>query len=253
MKLKLKSDGTIASTRLIDALTGEPIGPVQEFHLAAEQGEHFVECVIRLVGMELELTVAVPFEDIYVCKGCYKPLLRKNAWMMDGCPCNTASGINDGNRCPFCRETRAVASCGCSRKNEEESRAKPRSTTPPALVPPENLDLDARCVVGEALAPGVPNAELKSDGQQKGYVVLCEEERAKGFVRPVRRSYKHTRCETVTTISQAIAETYARAPTQFYSGTFCAACKGYFPVGADGEFYWCDPNSGKVIPEKVGT
>lgn len=28
-------------------------------------------------------------------------------------------------------------------------------------------------------------------GQQEGYVVLAEEERAKGFVRPVRRSYRH--------------------------------------------------------------
>lgn len=28
-------------------------------------------------------------------------------------------------------------------------------------------------------------------GQQKGYVVLSDEERAKGFVRPVRRSYVH--------------------------------------------------------------
>lgn len=28
-------------------------------------------------------------------------------------------------------------------------------------------------------------------GMQKGYVVLSEEERAKGFVRPVRYSYKH--------------------------------------------------------------
>lgn len=28
-------------------------------------------------------------------------------------------------------------------------------------------------------------------GMQKGYVVLSAEERAKGFVRPVRRSYKH--------------------------------------------------------------
>ena len=33
--------------------------------------------------------------------------------------------------------------------------------------------------------------ELKENGQQKGYVVLSEEERAKGFVRPVRRSYSH--------------------------------------------------------------
>lgn len=33
--------------------------------------------------------------------------------------------------------------------------------------------------------------ELKPNGQQKGYVVLSEEERAKGFVRPVRHSYRH--------------------------------------------------------------
>lgn len=32
---------------------------------------------------------------------------------------------------------------------------------------------------------------LREDGQQKNYVVLCEEERAKGYVRPLRRSYKH--------------------------------------------------------------
>jgi hypothetical protein len=31
-------------------------------------------------------------------------------------------------------------------------------------------------------------------GQQKGYVVLSAEERAKGFVRPVRRTYTHEKC-----------------------------------------------------------
>jgi hypothetical protein len=34
-------------------------------------------------------------------------------------------------------------------------------------------------------------AELKADGQQKDYVVLSEAERARGFVRPVRRTYLH--------------------------------------------------------------
>lgn len=33
--------------------------------------------------------------------------------------------------------------------------------------------------------------ELKANGQQKGYVVLSEEERKKGFVRPVRTTYRH--------------------------------------------------------------
>lgn len=83
-------------------------------------------------------------------------------------------------------------------------------------------------------------------GQQEGYVVLAEEERAKGFVRPVRRSYKHLKCGTVTTMGQTLAETYARDPG-FYSGTFCCGCRTHFPVGENGEFVWGGTD------EKVGT
>jgi len=83
-------------------------------------------------------------------------------------------------------------------------------------------------------------------GMQKGYVVLSAEERAKGFVRPVRRSYVHATCGGVTTMGQALAETYAREPT-FYSGTFCACCGSHFPVGPDGEFVWDGTD------QKVGT
>lgn len=100
------------------------------------------------------------------------------------------------------------------------------------------------------LADGSPitedHRELKPNGQQKDYVVLSEAERAKGFVRPVRRSYIHDKCGALTTMSQAIAETYARDP-YFYSGTFCCRCGSHFPVGDDGEFTWAD------VPEKVGT
>lgn len=81
-------------------------------------------------------------------------------------------------------------------------------------------------------------------GQQKGYVVLSEDERAKGFVRPVRDAYVHEKCGGVTTMGRALAETYARDPG-FYSGTFCCQCRGHFPVGADGEFRW-DGTSDKV-------
>lgn len=81
-------------------------------------------------------------------------------------------------------------------------------------------------------------------GQQKGYVVLSEEERGKGFARPVRRSYVHEKCGVVTTMGQALAETYARDP-YFYSGTFCCGCGAHFPVGEDGEFVW-DGTSEKV-------
>jgi hypothetical protein len=83
-------------------------------------------------------------------------------------------------------------------------------------------------------------------GMQKGYVVLSAEERAKGFVRPVRSSYVHDKCGGVTTMGLSLAETYARDPA-FYSGTFCAICRTHFPVGAAGEFTW------KGTDEKVGT
>lgn len=88
--------------------------------------------------------------------------------------------------------------------------------------------------------------ELKPNGQQKGYVVLSEEERAKGFVRPVRRSYVHEKCGFVTQMGLALAETYARDP-HFYTGTFCVGCGKHFPVGEDGEFVWDGTD------EKVGT
>jgi hypothetical protein len=83
-------------------------------------------------------------------------------------------------------------------------------------------------------------------GQQKAYAVLTAEERAKGFMRPVRCSYVHLKCGALTIMARSIAETYAREPS-FYSGTFCVHCRAHFPVGADGEFVWDGTN------EKVGT
>ncbi len=127
--------------------------------------------------------------------------------------------------------------------------------------------------------------ELKSNGQQKGYVVLTKEELAKGFIRPVRDTYVHVGiqpkhplrdltqeekgrygihygkdaqyeeypedegavvgriwtqkqlsggCGNTTTMSQAIAETYARDP-KFYGATFCHYCNEHLPVS---EFVW---------------
>jgi hypothetical protein len=82
-------------------------------------------------------------------------------------------------------------------------------------------------------------------GQQKDYVILTDEERSRGFVRPVRRTYIHLKCNTETRMGQQIAETYARDP-EFYSGTFCVACGAHFPVGPDGEFVWKDDETQKV-------
>lgn len=124
--------------------------------------------------------------------------------------------------------------------------------------------------------------------QNEVYLVLTDEERAKGFVRPVRRSYTHVGtstkyplrdlteeekerhaawgyvkfemypesespktgkfwtqadldrigkgCGTITTMNQAIAETYARDP-HFYGSTYCAYCQMHKPVS---EFVWVD-------------
>lgn len=83
-------------------------------------------------------------------------------------------------------------------------------------------------------------------GMQKAYVVLSADERAKGFVEPLREAYRHLKCGVVTRMGLAIAETYARDP-DFYSGTFCAGCRQHFPVGAEGGFVWDGTD------QKVGT
>lgn len=96
--------------------------------------------------------------------------------------------------------------------------------------------------------------EQGDTGQHDSYVVLCEEERKKGFVRPYRESYIHTGeeqqlvddagldshkvrtggCGKLTRMGRALSETYARDPG-FYSHTFCAYCNRHFPVS---EFIW---------------
>jgi len=132
--------------------------------------------------------------------------------------------------------------------------------------------------------PNDPALKLppKSDGQNPTYLVLNEEERKKGFVRPLRRSYRHvgkrpkyplrdlteeererhgkdyvkyeqypegesplvgrfwteadlkSGCGTVTTMGDAIAETYARDP-KFYGATFCCTCQTHIHLE---EFVW---------------
>lgn len=92
----------------------------------------------------------------------------------------------------------------------------------------------------------VRRRQATETGMHSDYVVLTEEERRKGFVRPVRRTYVHEKCGTKTTMGLALAETYARCP-DFYGSTFCVACGSHFPVGADGEFVWSGGGT------KVGT
>ena len=53
-------------------------------------------------------------------------------------------------------------------------------------------------------------------------------------------------CGTLTTMGQALAETYARDPG-FYGATYCCGCSMHRRVGADGEFVW------EGTDERVGT
>jgi hypothetical protein len=76
----------------------------------------------------------------------------------------------------------------------------------------------------------------KPGPQADVYLVLPESERAKGFVRPVRRTYIHDKCGTSTKMGHELSETYARNP-KFYGGTYCVTCRAHFPVA---EFKWED-------------
>lgn len=120
----------------------------------------------------------------------------------------------------------------------EKADIAQREAIPPA-------DRSKRCMTDGS--PELPREEYTqidpATGQQKGYVALCPTERAKGFVRPVRQSYKHLRCGCVTTMGIALAETYARDPG-FYSGTFCCYCRSHFPLD---QFVW------EGTQEKVGS
>ena len=84
--------------------------------------------------------------------------------------------------------------------------------------------------------------------QNEAYLVLSDSERAQGFVRPVRRSYKHTTCGVVTTMGQAIAETYAANPG-FYGATYCCGCSKHLDVG---EFTWIEAD-GRNVGNVVGS
>jgi hypothetical protein len=86
---------------------------------------------------------------------------------------------------------------------------------------------------------GRPVSEVRAGqtsetGQHDGYIVLCDSERAKGFVRPYRDAYRHKSCGTVTTMGRSLSETYARDP-KFYSHTFCVRCNRHPSVS---EFVW---------------
>lgn len=72
--------------------------------------------------------------------------------------------------------------------------------------------------------------------QHEVYLVLSDEERKKGFVRPLRMSYIHDKCGVETKMGLALCETYARDP-HFYGSTYCVGCRMHLPVA---EFKWAE-------------
>lgn len=86
--------------------------------------------------------------------------------------------------------------------------------------------------------PGIE--KILPNGQQETYLVLSDDERSKGFLMPVYRSYVHLKCGQRTSMGLALCETFARNP-KFYGGTFCCACGSHFNlVDAEGNrtFVW---------------
>jgi|SRR5882724_622957 len=90
-------------------------------------------------------------------------------------------------------------------------------------IPP--VDRTKRCMIsGNPESPDHREIDPRT-GMQKDYVILCPDERKKGFV------------------GLSLAETYARDPG-FYGGTFCCYCRAHFPLD---QFVW------KGTDEKVGS
>ena len=118
-------------------------------------------------------------------------------------------------------------------------------------------DGQAMCTTNGKPVEEVRASQANETGQHDGYIVLCPDERAKGFVRPYRDRYTHVGrletvintgdygndkdkqhrvggCGTVTTMGRALSETYARDP-KFYGATFCVSCNRHLQVS---EFVW---------------
>ena len=131
-----------------------------------------------------------------------------------------------------------------------EPRLRPIQFGEPSVVALVVDTFTRGCQMNERqLADGSPvpadnsHREIQPNGQQRDYVVLSPEERAKGFVKPVRDSYVHAfpsetdrkiGCGVETRMGASIAETFARDP-RLYTGTFCVGCGTHFPLK---EFIW---------------
>lgn len=112
-----------------------------------------------------------------------------------------------------------------------ESKKESSGIHPPYIHDEIARDLRNAPFEPKVLLPGSTDPDSK---QNSGHWVLSDEELAKGYLRPLRRSYVHEKCGTATSMPDKIAKTYAVNP-KFYSKTFCVHCQEYRPVD---EFIW---------------
>jgi hypothetical protein len=121
-------------------------------------------------------------------------------------------------------------------RQEQQRIAAEKNRRGIELLQKKSAEVGAKVCTTDGRPPDPDYAEIgnaprpiKDNGQHESYYVLCEEERAKGFVRPVRDRYRHKKCGTFTTMGRALSETYARDP-HFYGATMCCACGTHFPL-----------------------
>jgi hypothetical protein len=137
----------------------------------------------------------------------------------------TASAVTDADRIRAIR-IKAVA--------KEPYRVADIGEPVDLPMPPPPVDRSALCTTDGRSPEEARASQTNATGQHPSYLVLCDAERAKGFVRPYRDRYKHTTCGGVTTMGRSLSETYARDPG-FYGATFCCTCNRHLPVS---EFVW---------------
>jgi len=91
--------------------------------------------------------------------------------------------------------------------------------------------------------PEGPTRDLTPEEHERydqfSYVAFEPYPPEKGIGRYWTEAQLNSGCGETTSMARAIAETYAVDP-KFYGGTYCAHCKGHFPVGEHGEFVWLD-------------
>ena len=90
------------------------------------------------------------------------------------------------------------------RKKSEDARRAAAKTIP--------VDRSARVLTDGSEVTDDHREINPLTGQQKGYVVLSAEERAKGFVKPVRRTYRHSACGSTTTMGIVLLRMFKPFP-----------------------------------------